>query len=197
VGGGGYDDGASAGGYEDEAGYSGAARGVGMAAPGDAHAPFDPRRQGGELVMALAGSADEDGMFDYFDKGFGKNWAGAEHWKLRKVSRKGTLYKPTESFVAYQQTQLLPPLPKRRRWQKRPSLSTSPPHRHLRHHRRSSLPRLRERQYRCRPLPSLNDQVRSGQAARRRSGRRNGCYRTTCTSVVGNCYDCSSSRSLL
>ncbi len=63
--------------------------GVGMVAPGDSHAPFDPRRQGQELVMALVGDDDEEGMFDYFDRGSGKAWAGAEHWKLRKVSRKG------------------------------------------------------------------------------------------------------------
>jgi len=90
--GGGFDDSASAGGFDDaEPGYGGAG-GVGMAAPGDAHGPFDPRRQGGELVMALVGGGgDEEGMFDYFDKGFGKSWAGAEHWKLRKVSRKGRL----------------------------------------------------------------------------------------------------------
>jgi len=43
-GGGGFDDAASLGGYEDaDEGYSGAARGVGMAAPGDVHGPFDPR----------------------------------------------------------------------------------------------------------------------------------------------------------
>lgn len=89
-GGGGFDDGASAGGFDDvEPGYGGTG-GVGMAAPGDSHGPFDPRRQGGELVMALVGGGgEEEGMFDYFDKGFGKSWAGAEHWKLRKVSRKG------------------------------------------------------------------------------------------------------------
>ena len=96
VGGGGFDDGASVGGYDDAGegyteGYAaGPSGGVGMAAPGDVHAPFDPRRQGSELVMALVGGGGEDeGMFDYFDKGFGKSWAGAEHWKLRKVSRKG------------------------------------------------------------------------------------------------------------
>lgn len=67
------------------AGFGG---GVGMAGPGE-HMPFDGRRQAGDLVMALVGGEDGDGMFDYFDKGFGKNWAGAEHWKLRKVTRKG------------------------------------------------------------------------------------------------------------
>jgi condensin complex subunit 2 len=91
-----FDDGASVGGYDDaaegfaEGPYAGPSGGVGMAAPGDVHAPFDPRRQGTELVMALVGGGgEEEGMFDYFDKGFGKSWAGAEHWKLRKVSRKG------------------------------------------------------------------------------------------------------------
>jgi condensin complex subunit 2 len=69
--------------------YSGGA--LGMGSNGEKYAPFDPRRQGGELVMALAGGAGDDGegMFDYFDKGLGKAWAGAEHWKLRKVTKKG------------------------------------------------------------------------------------------------------------
>lgn len=62
--------------------------GIGMAGPGE-HMPFDGRRQGGELVMALVGGDEGGDMFDYFDKGFGKSWAGAEHWKLRKVTRKG------------------------------------------------------------------------------------------------------------
>lgn len=62
--------------------------GVGTAGPGE-HMPFDGRRNAGDLVMALAGGDDGEGMFDYFDKGFSKNWAGAEHWKLRKVTRKG------------------------------------------------------------------------------------------------------------
>ena len=87
---GGFDDAPSMAGDEDGPAeqYRG---GVGMVAPGDSHGPFDPRRQGhGELVMALAGGEDEEGMFDYFDRGLGKSWAGAEHWKLRKVSRKGT-----------------------------------------------------------------------------------------------------------
>jgi condensin complex subunit 2 len=53
--------------------------------------PFDPRRAPDqrELVMAMA----EDGgasMMDYFDASITKNWAGPEHWKLRKVIRKRT-----------------------------------------------------------------------------------------------------------
>jgi len=66
--------------------------GVGMIQNGEGHGPFDPRRTGQQdLVMALVGGTGEDeGMFDYFDKGLaGKGWAGVEHWKLRKVSRKG------------------------------------------------------------------------------------------------------------
>lgn len=69
--------------------YGGA---LGMGTNGESFAPFDPRRQGGELVMAMSGGDGDDGegMFDYFDKGLGgKGWAGAEHWKLRKVTRKG------------------------------------------------------------------------------------------------------------
>lgn len=90
---GGFDDGASMAGDGDEDGdvfgaSATSGRPVGMVGPGETHGPFDPRRQGGELVVALAGD-DDDGMFDYFDRGLGKAWAGAEHWKLRKVSRKG------------------------------------------------------------------------------------------------------------
>ncbi|ODN82310.1 hypothetical protein L202_02588 [Cryptococcus amylolentus CBS 6039] len=63
---------------------------LGLAGQGDHLGPFDPRTRQArdELVVGLR-EGDEDGMFDYFDQGFGgKSWAGAEHWKLRKVSRK-------------------------------------------------------------------------------------------------------------
>ncbi|OCF59011.1 hypothetical protein L486_03509 [Kwoniella mangroviensis CBS 10435] len=92
---GGFDDGASMMGDNMDAqeAYSGQGMGgsLAMAAPGERLGPFDPRRQAGygELVMAFGnGDDDAEGMFDYFDKGFGKSWAGAEHWKLRKVTRK-------------------------------------------------------------------------------------------------------------
>ncbi|OXB38178.1 condensin complex subunit 2 [Cryptococcus neoformans] len=63
--------------------------------PGSSHlGPFDPRRQGqGHEIVLTLGEGDDTGsggMFEYFDKGFGKSWAGAEHWRLRKVSRKDT-----------------------------------------------------------------------------------------------------------
>ncbi|WVF69854.1 hypothetical protein IAT40_004635 [Kwoniella sp. CBS 6097] len=95
---GGFDDAGSMGGDDLEAAeaYGGGSGGAGyggglaMAAPGEHLGPFDPRRQAGhgELVVAFGAGDDEEGMFDYFDKGFGKTWAGAEHWKLRKVSKK-------------------------------------------------------------------------------------------------------------
>jgi condensin complex subunit 2 len=57
-----------------------------------AFVPFDPRRAPNErdFVMAMA-DADDEGMMDYFDQNFLKNWAGPEHWKLRKVIRRRRL----------------------------------------------------------------------------------------------------------
>lgn len=52
--------------------------------------PFDPRGAPNEkeLVLAMTNGDDENG-FDYFDSKFLKNWAGPEHWKLRRPIRKG------------------------------------------------------------------------------------------------------------
>jgi condensin complex subunit 2 len=59
---------------------------------GGAFIPFDPRHVPNEreLVLAMTGDGDgeEGGMMDYFDQNFLKNWAGPEHWKLRKVVRR-------------------------------------------------------------------------------------------------------------
>lgn len=55
--------------------------------------PFDPRRLPNErdLVLAMTDADAEGGlMMDYFDQTFLKNWAGPEHWKLRKVVRRRT-----------------------------------------------------------------------------------------------------------
>jgi condensin complex subunit 2 len=51
--------------------------------------PFDPRRLHSEkeLVLAMTGDS-ENGVMDYFDKTFMRNWAGPEHWKMRKTIRK-------------------------------------------------------------------------------------------------------------
>ncbi|KAH9479636.1 Condensin complex subunit 2 [Psilocybe cubensis] len=49
--------------------------------------PFDPRYQPNTRELTLAMNAD-GGAFDYFDPNLLKNWAGPEHWKLRKNIRK-------------------------------------------------------------------------------------------------------------
>ncbi|KXN87652.1 Condensin complex subunit 2 [Leucoagaricus sp. SymC.cos] len=74
--------------------YMGSSDPVGASGEGDGPAtgpyvPFDPRNAPNQrdLVMAMA-DADENGALDYFDKNFMKNWAGPEHWKLRRVIRK-------------------------------------------------------------------------------------------------------------
>ncbi|KZP01619.1 barren [Calocera viscosa TUFC12733] len=74
----------------------------GDAGDGEPHAPsgssrvafggvesFDPRHPPNEraLVMALG---EGEGALDYFDQNLLKNWAGPEHWKMRKVIRKVT-----------------------------------------------------------------------------------------------------------
>lgn len=96
--GGGDDDGEGGGGAFASSSHMGQG-GTGMAGPGE-HMAFDGRKHAGDLVMALAGGDDGEGMFDYFDKGFAKNWAGAEHWKLRKVTRKGKSQTPRCSTAA-------------------------------------------------------------------------------------------------
>ncbi|KAF8624029.1 hypothetical protein AX17_007235 [Amanita inopinata Kibby_2008] len=55
-----------------------------------AFVPFDPRRMPTErdLVMAMTDADADGGAMDYFDQNFLKNWAGPEHWKLRKVIRR-------------------------------------------------------------------------------------------------------------
>jgi condensin complex subunit 2 len=55
-----------------------------------AFVPFDSRRVPNErdLVMAMTDADGDGGMMDYFDQNFLKNWAGPEHWKLRKVVRR-------------------------------------------------------------------------------------------------------------
>lgn len=52
--------------------------------------PFDPRRIPNErdFVLAMADPDSEGGALDYFDQNFLKNWAGPEHWKLKRNIRK-------------------------------------------------------------------------------------------------------------
>lgn len=50
--------------------------------------PFDPRRMPNDRDLVLAMADGDGGTLDYFDQNVLKNWAGPEHWKLRKVIRK-------------------------------------------------------------------------------------------------------------
>ncbi|KAG7093760.1 hypothetical protein E1B28_007409 [Marasmius oreades] len=52
------------------------------------YVPFDPHHapKGNDLILAMTKDADGEGsMMDYFDKTFLKNWAGPEHWKMRRT----------------------------------------------------------------------------------------------------------------
>lgn len=76
--------------------YGGSNGSVGPAGEGEGpgvFVPFDPRRAPNErdLVMAMTDADGDEGMMDYFDQNFLKNWAGPEHWKLRKVIRRREL----------------------------------------------------------------------------------------------------------
>lgn len=81
--GGGFDD---DGGYDDEHGLT-----TGAMRNGQANSII-PNRNGPNLFMALgdlrnAGDQGEDGagLLDYFDQQLKRNWAGPEHWKMRRV----------------------------------------------------------------------------------------------------------------
>lgn len=53
--------------------------------------PFDPRKPPHQrnLVLAIGtGDHDEDGMLDYFDAGALQNWAGPQHWKIRRIAKR-------------------------------------------------------------------------------------------------------------
>lgn len=45
---------------------------------------------GANTLVTLGGTPDAN-MFEYFDSGFGKAWAGAEHWKLKRVTRRAVV----------------------------------------------------------------------------------------------------------
>lgn len=50
--------------------------------------PFDPRRVPNDREIVMAVSEDGEGVANYFDPTVFKNWAGPEHWKLRKAIRR-------------------------------------------------------------------------------------------------------------
>ncbi|KAF8998536.1 condensin complex subunit 2/barren [Cyathus striatus] len=86
---GGGDFGGGGGGDEFGSGEGGSAGPSREGEEGRGFVPFDPRRAPNDrnLVMAMA-DTDETGGLDYFDQTFLKNWAGPEHWKLRKIIRR-------------------------------------------------------------------------------------------------------------
>ncbi|KDN49553.1 hypothetical protein K437DRAFT_255223 [Tilletiaria anomala UBC 951] len=59
-----------------------------------------PNRNGPDLFMALgdiraaADGEDGNGLFDYFDQRLAKNWAGPEHWKMRRALPTGNKENP-------------------------------------------------------------------------------------------------------
>ncbi|KAF8199101.1 condensin complex subunit 2/barren [Pholiota molesta] len=74
----------------DNASNNGSVPGEGEVGRPGPFVPFDPRRLPNERDMVLAMTNDDgEGALDYFDQNFLKNWAGPEHWKLRKNIRKG------------------------------------------------------------------------------------------------------------
>jgi condensin complex subunit 2 len=52
--------------------------------------PFDPRRAPNQKDLVMAMTDGDGGMLDYFDQTFLKNWAGPQHWKLRRAVKKRT-----------------------------------------------------------------------------------------------------------
>lgn len=52
--------------------------------------PFDPCQMPTErdLIVAMADVDGQSDVLGYFDQNLMKNWAGPEHWKLRRVIRK-------------------------------------------------------------------------------------------------------------
>jgi len=64
--------------------------------------PFDPRQAPDErdLVMVMNADDDQEEMLDYFDSTFMKNWAGPEHWKLRRAVKKCMLHNCKHPSIA-------------------------------------------------------------------------------------------------
>jgi condensin complex subunit 2 len=88
------------GGYNAEAGEDGSVDSQAGLHPADTeggrNVAFDPRRAPNEraLIMAMTDADGDGGMLDYFDQSLLKNWAGPQHWKLRKAVRRRTYSLP-------------------------------------------------------------------------------------------------------
>ncbi|CAE6402264.1 unnamed protein product [Rhizoctonia solani] len=65
--------------------YTANATGVNRTGPVE---PFDPRRGRDERTLIMSMSEDATEMLDYFDTTAMKNWAGPQHWKVKRAIRK-------------------------------------------------------------------------------------------------------------
>ena len=75
--------------FGDEAGMGmGVGGGSGGFGPAEA---FDPRKQSNGSGLFVSMDDGQGMMLDHFDEGYLKNWAGPEHWKLRRVRRGASL----------------------------------------------------------------------------------------------------------
>ncbi|KAJ9124244.1 hypothetical protein QFC22_001043 [Naganishia vaughanmartiniae] len=99
-GGGGEEDGGEDGFEENQSGLHNSANPNSRVVYGPA-VPFDPSRSTGPSGLVMAMDDGDTMMLDYFDQGFLKNWAGPEHWKVRRAVKRAD---PTESTTAVKQT---------------------------------------------------------------------------------------------
>ncbi|KAG7443664.1 barren [Guyanagaster necrorhizus] len=60
------------------------------------YASFDPRQASNDHNLVLAMGGNVDATMESFDKTFNTNWAGPEHWKLRRLFKKPVEVDPTK-----------------------------------------------------------------------------------------------------
>lgn len=114
---GGYDDGDGAGGFEaayggpDDGGSDAEGAAYGAAEYGQdpqygAVQRFDPRAapDDREVVIGIGGEEGDKKVFNYFDTALAKNWAGPEHWKMRRTVRRYEKEKEQEEAAANKAT---------------------------------------------------------------------------------------------
>ncbi|CUA78174.1 Condensin complex subunit 2 [Rhizoctonia solani] len=82
---GGFDDDGGDDGVGEMGDYTANATGANHTGPVE---PFDPRRGRDERTLIMSMSEDATEMLDYFDTTVMKNWAGPQHWKVRRAIRK-------------------------------------------------------------------------------------------------------------
>lgn len=57
---------------------------------GDSQNKVATKTGGGEAVLSQAASSQND--YSYFDQALGKNWAGPEHWRMRRIIQSWCLF---------------------------------------------------------------------------------------------------------